>query len=71
MVLSGDASSQLNKTLVNSVPSTSMETSHNTDQNHHKDNDSNLVSEEISGRVAVHQVDGEFLYQFFLEVIKI
>ncbi|XP_052879023.1 uncharacterized protein LOC108479142 isoform X3 [Gossypium arboreum] len=53
----GDASTQLNKTLMNSVPSTSMETSHNTDQNHHKDNNSRLVSEEISGRVAVHQVD--------------
>ncbi|PPD82419.1 hypothetical protein GOBAR_DD20634 [Gossypium barbadense] len=53
----GGASTQLNKTLMSSVPSTSMEASHNTDQNHHKDNDSKLVSEEISGRVAVHQVD--------------
>ncbi|XP_016736904.1 uncharacterized protein [Gossypium hirsutum] len=53
----GGASTQLNKTLMSSVPSTSMEASHNTDQNHHKDNDSKLVSEEISGRVAVYQVD--------------
>ncbi|TYH40591.1 hypothetical protein ES332_D12G257900v1 [Gossypium tomentosum] len=53
----GGASTQLNKTLMSSVPSTSMEASHNTDQNHHKDNDSKLVSEEISGRVAVHQVN--------------
>ncbi|XP_039046889.1 uncharacterized protein LOC120187173 isoform X2 [Hibiscus syriacus] len=53
----GDVSTQLNKTSMDSVPSTSMETSHNADQNHPKDSDSKLVSDEISGHVAVHYVD--------------
>ncbi|XP_038995867.1 uncharacterized protein LOC120120262 [Hibiscus syriacus] len=53
----GDVSTQLNKTLMNSVPSTSMETSHGTVQNHPKDSNSKLVSEEVSGHVAVHHVD--------------
>ncbi|XP_039022654.1 uncharacterized protein LOC120155144 isoform X2 [Hibiscus syriacus] len=53
----GDVSIQMDKTSMNSVASTSMETPHNADQNHPKDNDSKLVSEEISGHVAVHYVD--------------
>ncbi|KAE8671746.1 Detected protein of confused Function [Hibiscus syriacus] len=53
----GYVSTQLNKTSMNSVLSTSMEASHNADQNHPKDNDSKLVSEEISGHVVVHYVD--------------
>ncbi|KAK8520822.1 hypothetical protein V6N12_004749 [Hibiscus sabdariffa] len=52
----GDVSTQLNKTSMNSVLSTSMETSHNADQNHPKDSDSKLVSEELSGHV-VHHID--------------
>ncbi|KAK8505595.1 hypothetical protein V6N12_038334 [Hibiscus sabdariffa] len=52
----GDVSTQLNKSSMNSVLSTSMETSHDADQNHPKDSDSNLVSEELSGHV-VHHID--------------
>ncbi|KAK8658209.1 hypothetical protein V6N13_036420 [Hibiscus sabdariffa] len=53
----GDVSTQLDKKLTNSLPSTSMETSHNTEQNHSKDSDSKLGFEEISDRVVVHHVD--------------
>ncbi|GMJ06117.1 hypothetical protein HRI_004280700 [Hibiscus trionum] len=49
----GDVSTQQNNTSMNSVPSTSMETSHNADQNHPKDSDSKLVSEVISGHLDV------------------
>ncbi|KAK8538155.1 hypothetical protein V6N12_044292 [Hibiscus sabdariffa] len=53
----GYVSSQLDKKLTNSVPSTSMETSYNTEQNHSKDSDSKLGSEEINDHVVVHHVD--------------
>ena len=73
-ISSGDVSIQQNdKMSMNSVPSTSKEPSHNTGQNHPKDSDPKLVSEEkISGHVAVHHVDGEFCYHFIIyEVIVI
>ncbi|XVE65103.1 hypothetical protein DITRI_Ditri07aG0154700 [Diplodiscus trichospermus] len=55
----GDVSNQQNdKMLMNSVSSTSKEPAHNTSQNHPKDSDAKLVSEEISGHVAVHHIDG-------------
>ncbi|XWS49726.1 hypothetical protein CRYUN_Cryun12cG0027800 [Craigia yunnanensis] len=57
--VAGDVSIQQNdETSMNSVPSTSKEPSHNTGQNHPKDCDPKLVSEEISGHVAMHHVDG-------------
>ncbi|XP_022758642.1 uncharacterized protein LOC111305376 isoform X3 [Durio zibethinus] len=59
-VATGDVSIQQNdKTLMNSVSSTSKEPSCNTDQNHPNDSDPKLVSEEIGGHAAVHHVDGD------------
>ncbi|KAK8687548.1 hypothetical protein V6N13_086356 [Hibiscus sabdariffa] len=48
-----------NKTSTNSVPSTSKELSHNADQNHSKDSDPILLSQEFSGHIIAHHADGE------------
>ncbi|GMJ15073.1 hypothetical protein HRI_005176500 [Hibiscus trionum] len=57
---SGDVSIQeKNKTLTNSMPSTSKELSHNADQKHTEDSDPNLLSQEFSGHFVGPHADGD------------
>ncbi|KAK9039974.1 hypothetical protein V6N11_015156 [Hibiscus sabdariffa] len=48
-----------NKTSTNSVPSTSKELFHNADQNHSKDSDPILLSQEFNGHIIAHHADGD------------
>ncbi|KAK8703216.1 hypothetical protein V6N13_021542 [Hibiscus sabdariffa] len=48
-----------NKTLANSVPSTSKELSHNADKKHPEVSDPKLLSQEYNGHIVTHHADGD------------